>query len=356
MNQAAAITLRREARHLRVSYRRADPGQMLRGRDAHQVLDLIPSLLPVCAGAQRIAAERAIEAASGAQETAAAHREREALLLREQALAAAWRLLVDWPRCLGLAPDLRTMKTLRSADNASLADGLDCCLSMLLDASPAVTADTAALDAIIAHLGATGAGPVLQMALEESASPRVPVTWLRGRTLQSRAADALRDAPLQRGPLPDLCGDAVAVGPLAMARHPLCDSLRDREDLPLCARLLLAMLLDTAALVHGLRSAEPPRIERETQSAEETGIGLGYACTARGPLYHRIHLDPAQRVLSWRYVAPTDWHFAAGGLVEKLGEHRDPTTASVVPIVAAADPCAAWQVDGSRGPDLREVA
>ena len=75
---------------------------LLTGMPLAEALERIPTLLPICGNAQGIAAERAAAAARGeAEPDSDGHRQR---LNREQALAAAWRLTIDWPRLWGQPP------------------------------------------------------------------------------------------------------------------------------------------------------------------------------------------------------------------------------------------------------------
>ena len=81
----AGIELRLSERGVSILDRRADVTPVLRTLPVEQALAMIPSLLPVCARAQRIAAERAIESARGLAASAQTEAARECELLREQA-------------------------------------------------------------------------------------------------------------------------------------------------------------------------------------------------------------------------------------------------------------------------------
>ena len=74
---------------------------LFRGQAPAQVVNLVPMLYSLCGKAQGIAAQAALAAARG--NPVAAHVDAEAWA--EAAREHAWKLLVDWPRQLGLSPD-----------------------------------------------------------------------------------------------------------------------------------------------------------------------------------------------------------------------------------------------------------
>lgn len=75
--------------------------RLLHGQPAEQAVALVPLIYSLCGKAQGIAAQAALAAARG--NAVAAHVDGEALA--EAAREHAWKLLVDWPRQLGIAPD-----------------------------------------------------------------------------------------------------------------------------------------------------------------------------------------------------------------------------------------------------------
>lgn len=118
---------------------RPDVVRMLRGQSAEKAVALVPLIYSLCGKAQGIAARAALAAARG--QAPAAHVDADALA--EAAREHAWKLFVDWPKQLGIAPDeayfVRLVRTSPSdgADSASalLAHPLPTALSGALGAS-----------------------------------------------------------------------------------------------------------------------------------------------------------------------------------------------------------------------------
>jgi len=74
---------------------------LLRGRPADEAVHLIPRVYALCGRAQGTAAQAALAAARGNERDA----EVDVAVQAEAAREHAWKLLVDWPGQLGLAPD-----------------------------------------------------------------------------------------------------------------------------------------------------------------------------------------------------------------------------------------------------------
>ncbi|GAB5413626.1 MAG: hypothetical protein Cons2KO_12290 [Congregibacter sp.] len=327
MNEAPnKIRLLVGSSHTQVLYQPPTLGDLLVGLELEEALAMIPRLLPICARAQQIAAERASEAARGIPESDALRRQRDEEQRMEQGLAAAWRLLVDWPRFLEQAPDLSTLKQLRAAPRDALARGLRSLV-------PAAHIQTGLDDWIeeIKH-GDCTASAVLHHFPE--LAPDVSLELTRPAALVAAAGERLENRNTAS------CG---YVGALAMARHPLVEALQTRSDIRTDVALLLAMLLDTLAIAEALADPEADNNNpAPSLDAEASQRGLGWAITARGPLFHRAELDAENRVVDWQSLAPTDWHFASGGVVEALIRQRDASALNGV--MLAVDPCAAWDV------------
>lgn len=80
---------------------RPDIAAALRGKPADQAVALVPLIYSLCGKAQGVAARSALAAARGAALAPHVDAECAAEAVREH----AWKLLVDWPRQLGLPPD-----------------------------------------------------------------------------------------------------------------------------------------------------------------------------------------------------------------------------------------------------------
>jgi hypothetical protein len=110
--------------HAEVSCVRPELAKLLRGQPAEQAVALVPLIYSLCGKAQGIAARAALAAARGVALAAHVDPEAQAEAAREH----AWKLFVDWPRQLGLAPDeawfVRLMRV-APAQRAELAAALD---------------------------------------------------------------------------------------------------------------------------------------------------------------------------------------------------------------------------------------
>lgn len=80
---------------------RPEVARLLRGQPADKAVALVPLIYSLCGKAQGIAARAALDAARGG--AVAPHVDAEALA--EAAREHAWKLFVDWPKQLDLAPD-----------------------------------------------------------------------------------------------------------------------------------------------------------------------------------------------------------------------------------------------------------
>jgi coenzyme F420-reducing hydrogenase alpha subunit len=307
----------------------------LAGLPVDRALSLIPNLLPICGLAQSVAGSRAVEAACGEAPDDAVEADREHRLWREQALSAAWRLAVDWPDLLGKPRALVWLKALRHSENN--AD----CADVLESALPGLEAVWSVDDlARWANSEDNHAAGIVLASLEHARPVHTTGKRLAGDALANTARASLGiddfDA-LSPG------GEAVEVGPLAMERDPLIARHADQLAATTAGRLQ-ALVLDTRQIIRSLRDENNPAVEKNQAWQENAGAGTGRAITARGPVFHRVELDERNRVLQWRAVAPTDWHFAPAGPVARvLGESTADQAARLA--IAGFDPCAPWTLE-----------
>lgn len=338
------------------------------GRRAADALAMVPLLLPICGAAQRIAATRAVEAADERPATATTERWRDVGLCAEQAVSIAWRLAVDWPPLVGAPPDVATVKRVRDAlaplraaaeageagaapDDGALGPAAGEAAALLAGLAGPAAAE--GLDQLLAALPEhpSAAAAVLRRAHAAPAG----LGAHRGRLLGPDAL-AERLAPLLAPLLSDPSADPIAalsgrlgapleVGPLAAANDPLTTEARERFGAGAFARLLAgarAALQWPAAFQRALAGEAVLRPLR---------AGVGAAMTARGPVLHGVALNGAGEtaaIAAWRVVAPTDWHFVAGGPV--LDSFQKPLTIDLTQsqaalCVASFDPCAPCAVE-----------
>ncbi len=338
MTQAPEIRIQVDAGAIRIQQHRPSVAKLLRGLEVPHALDRIPKLLSICGHAQSIAAERAVAAATGQEETTEERRDRAARLSQEQARAAVWRLALDWPDLVGEPKDLDWLRAARAgADAEDLLAALRRCMHGL--------AEHTDVDALIDWISTADcqAARVVRRAqeLNQSAPPQANehrIDPLCGEELRDVATQVLATESFD--PLDPGVG-AVEVGPVAMMRDPRIASLHGRTEVGPLARRLLAQLLDVQSIMRALATPRATATEPAQWPLDER-LGLGRAMTARGPVFHRVTLDRGGgRVLDWRILAPTDWHFAPGGPLATWG---DASESYLRFLVTAFDPCAPWSL------------
>ncbi|MEM0953716.1 MAG: hypothetical protein AAGI24_06220 [Pseudomonadota bacterium] len=314
-----------------VTQQRPDVTSLLRGLPVDEALLRIPLLLPICGQAQAIAAKRAIQAADGnAERQNSAH---DLALYKEQAVAAAWRLAIDWP---SLIEHERRLDLLKSVQDA--LEPADIARQLLAFVPALVAVDTAAdLEQWLTSSECTAA-EVIRHARRCEQGMHTPAR----NCLKEAALCALVEQYLATDVFDPLSIEhkGIEVGPLALQRHPL---LAASPEAALSQRLV-AQLLDTVQIARQLSDAP-----RESQHGRTLfkGLGLGQAMTARGPVYHRVGLGPERTVSDWRILAPTDWHFSPTGPF--LQEAQACTNREQLHLLAAGfDPCAPWTVEAQQ--------
>jgi hypothetical protein len=307
------------------------------GMSVSRAMAFIPTLLPICGQAQSLAAQRAVAAARGESEVNA---ERQAQPWREQAFAAAWRLSIDWPERLGEAHRMDALgrvhrapdDVVRAAALAQTIPGLDAVQS---------------LDQLLDWVRASNcvAAGVARRALDVG-GPLSGVECLGEDALATLASEALAAEDFNAL---DPVDGALEVGPLAMARDPLVAQLQAELGTTLLARVL-AQILDTRFICRALDAAAGAAEPETNAWSAAGGVGVGRAITSRGPVFHRVCLDGGadRAVLDWRVLAPTDWHFAAGGPVALALPQMDGEEAMKL-LVTSYDPCAPWSLHTGPG-------
>lgn len=259
------------------------------GQPAAAVLKTVPYVYTLCARAQLAAAQAALQAAGESPLVAVPAAE----LWQEFLHEGLWRLLLDWPATLGLAPERTAFAAWRTcrSDGGDLAQATDALLAgPLADLAERCLAglpddDASAPDAWPAF------DPDAWLAVWPDAEP---LTWPRPGSItaayRARLADVRRAAT----------------------------ALRDGAPYPLIA-------------------------------AGGDGTGVGQVLTARGVLTHAVRVA-AGRVDRYTVRAPTDRHFAdASGLAELLRPLVCTEPAAARPIVEQAvlalDPCLPYTVE-----------
>jgi hypothetical protein len=307
----------------------------LTGLTVDHALALVPKLLPICGTAQTVAASRALEAARGESPSDAREAGREKKLWWEQAMSAGWRLAVDWPDLLGRPRALTWLKVLRHSANAQE------CASVLASALPGLDSVWSTDDlARWAQVEDNHAAHIIRAGLEHNYTVGRAGKRLAGKALAEAARESLGAEDFD--PLHPTA-ESIEVGPLAMGRDPLIEGHAGDLAATMAGRLQ-ALVLDTRQIIKGLQDKPDATDNKQRAWQESARTGTGQATTARGPVFHQVSLDAQDRVIDWRAVAPTDWHFAPGGPAARaLGANSADRGARLA--IAGFDPCAPWTLE-----------
>jgi hypothetical protein len=353
------------------------------GRTVSETLARLPALFSICAIAQASACVGACEAALGLVPGPAAADLRCLLVDVETLKEHLWRILLDWPRFLGQAPQARGMaavmhaySALRGAlgaaevltPGAELASGADRtaagrALDQLARVSAeqvfgvpaaqwlALTEDHEDLTAW-SRRSSTLAARVLRLvkesgwvslgATEVQALPDLPAEMLEA-LLTGEAAGEFAAAPLWQG------RPAETSSYTRNAGHPLVATLTAEHGGGLLARLA-GQLVELATVQEGLGRALAGLGGRSEAAERRTGSGVGLAqvAAARGLLVHRVALT-GDRVEDYRILAPTEWNFHRDGVVARglagLPARDEPTLRrQAAMLITAVDPCVDYDV------------
>lgn len=320
---------------------------VLHGLPVAQAAALLPQLFALCGRAQGAAAAAARRAA----EEGGFSRKQDRTVAAEAAQEHLWRLLVDWPRELGLAPAAAAFAYWRRAlagaaptlNGAPFLDFLgedlfgvapDAWLGMnsvenfsdWCSASPALAAQ------ICRQLADDGKGvavspPVAQLQAFDSVA--AGTDW-------PELSQAFSERPIWQG-LPAETG--------AYSRRmgdPLIRALAPR---PLLARVV-ARLQELAALA--LNDFAQPLAGALTALPLGKDSGRALVETARGLLMHELALEGG-KVARYVIVAPTEWNFHPAGALPALLIGRNCAAALQAAALArravlALDPCVAHEI------------
>jgi len=323
---------------------------LMAGRTPDEAAHLAGLVFSLCGRGQAAAARAACEAARGHTPEASD----DVPVWRELAREHAWRLLLDWPRETGQAPDMASVMTLRQAPPENYAALLETLLTEKLLGEPPhqwLTRDLEGLEAW-ARQGATlparlfaellltlGGGP--DLGISQAALLPALSEWNQEAAL-SLAQRALDDETFCA--VPDWRGAPAETGAVARChRQTLVAAWIARRGRGLGARLL-ARLVELAALPGHLRQGGTPVI-RAWPLWE--GVGIAGVETARGLLFHVARLGDGQ-VADYRILAPTEWNFhPAGPLALALtGLTADEALEARARLVARSlDPCVAFGLE-----------
>jgi Ni,Fe-hydrogenase I large subunit len=335
-----------------VSSRPHVANRLLAGRPVAEALDLVPRLFSICGRSQGVAAALACEAAAGRAPDESVARGREAVVRVEAAQEVLRRVLLDWPRLAGGAPDAGALDDARRAVASNAAEELRAIVqARILGAGVPWTAldDADAAERWLASGATQAAALVARLAAERSGLVASEVALLPADgAVVARAVGAALAADDGFERVPVWQGAPAETGALARMRtHPWVAALVARTGRSVLARLV-ARLVELVALVR----PEAPHPAMAGAVAVAPGAGLGWVETARGLLVHAAEIA-AGAVRRYRIVAPTEWNFHPRGAltrsVEGVAASSETELERLVRIaVESLDPCVAHRVEVAR--------
>jgi hypothetical protein len=384
---AGQIQIRIDANRVSIaSTRPVTASRVFVGRTADETARLLPALFSICSVAQSAACASALERAAGGWADPGIARLRRRLVDAETLREHLWRVLLDWPRALGEAPDMASMSRV-VAGFAALKTALTGAVDPLVPGASQPRPDEDAARRVAAGLAAVVAEQVLgQQAtawLQEITDLESLERWAQGAdTIAARLfARLLADGTAGLGgvaisSLPALSGadlearlgaadaDRFVAEPTWDGRPAETSPLTRGGDLPLIRDLmerqgaglltrLAAQLGELVRLAAGEMRPSDPGVDDLDGGALEAGVGLAQVPAARGLLVHRVHLA-ADRVADYRILAPTEWNFHPAGAVAlglgDLARRAEPGRLAALAnlYITAIDPCVSFglEIDG----------
>jgi hypothetical protein len=337
-------------RNVDIDSTRPQAFRLLHGQTPEKAVQMARLLFNICGNAQGAAAAAAVAAAQG--------RALPDRLVLERSIACEtmqehlWRLLLDWPRLLGLPPQqpdfVRWHGLLRGVaegqgDMTAVREELE---TRWLGCS-ADQWEMRNLEALHEWWRMTDS-PAARLltaldTMDDLAVPDPGIALLANWTAEQAMAECGDVLDASFAAQPNLRGIAAETGALGyFAQVPLVQDVMRKRPSRLLARVM-ARVLDVLHIVtegyHGrLDSVRMP-----------DGAGLAVVRTARGMLLHRVRLE-AERVKDYLTVAPTEWNFhprgvLATGLLGLPVDNRDRLVQLAGLHVLSLDPCVEYSIE-----------
>jgi hypothetical protein len=352
--------------------------RLLEGKSAVQAETLVPLVFSVCARAQSVAAARALDAALGRDLPASAADAGELMVRLEWLQEYLWRVLIDAPALVGRPEESGSFAILHRAARALLQRGAGAPGWTRRPLEQGVRRDAMRFgETVVRELEqrVLGIAPGCWLSL---ASEAELIDWMReagtvsARLIaeqwdQSLGKSAVALLPLVgpgdlRGALAELLerGDEFSrapewegmpreTGPLARQRsHPLIAAAIQARGNTVGVRLL-ARLVELSAIAQALASGEGESPGWVRASAIGNGVGCSAVETARGTLVHYVRVA-AERVITYRIVAPTEWNFHprgafSAGVNDFPAETAARAERALRLMAFALDPCVAYSIE-----------
>lgn len=325
--------------------------QLLKDKTPAQVLHVVPLLFSVCGWAQGAAANAALHAAQQMAWPEAAQAERAVVC--EAMQEHLWRVMLDWPKLLGLARQEQRFAAWYAMLRKTAAGESDMAVFLHEFERDCLGMTAAAWRGMNGYPGLQtwwrkGDSPVAQLLAKLAELERGRHVAGEIRLLPAWSASEAHQACAGRwsagfSARPDWLGSAPETGAWAYyADDSLLHDVWQQSGSKALTRLL-ARILDVVEMAS---DGAAKRLDAATPAA---GEGIAVVRTARGLLMHHVSLA-AEKVADYVIVAPTEWNFhPAGafaqdmrGLVERDME-RLQQSAQIAAL--SLDPCVAYEVE-----------
>jgi len=366
--------------------------QVFIGKTPEQLLDTVPLLFTLCGNAQAYTALSACRAALGKAIEPDLDAARNLLVQLETLREHAWRILLDWPGFVGLAPDKKALAALlkfdalfkrylfKNGEAFKLDSRLDIDatqLTHLIDELEALI-DVSVFNGRLADFQAlTGESQLQDWLQQNDALPAHLLNYLYKRNWAASGQNAIACLPpldtealnrqmQERATFSRMpCWQGRCFETTLLNRQlsqPLIADLRSRYGNGLIVRIL-ARLLEIALIPSQLkqlsmRITAPSALSAlSAMTAANDGLGLSQIQAARGLLIHRLELRQG-RVYDYRLVAPTEWNFHPDGVVvqslkQLQAESLTDLRRQAELLINAIDPCVQYALNLTDSPLTR---
>ena len=327
-------------------------GRLLAGRSVAEAVEMVPRLYSICGRSQGVAAALACDAAAGELPDATVLRSRESAVRRESIQEVLRRMLLDWPRLAGAAPEAAAVAALRRALASDASDATRAIVQERIVGAGSewtVFDDAASANRWLEAAATPVAALIARLAGERPNFAASEVALLPAddeAAARAIGAALAADAAFERAPTWQ--GAPAETGALArMWTQPWVAAVAARSGRSALARFAARVV----ELVAQARPDAPPRARVAGALPIAPGAGLGWVETARGLLVHAVEIA-AGVVRSYRIVAPTEWNFhprgaLAAGLAGVAATSDDELRRLVHLAVESLDPCVAYRVEVS---------
>lgn len=339
-------------RQVDIASTRPQAFRLLNGQTPDKAVQMARLLFNVCGNAQGAAAAAAVAAAQGVKLDVAALERSIACEAMQEHL---WRLLLDWPKLLGLpqqqADFVRWHGMLRG-----VAAGQESMGPVLAEVETRWLGDAAAnwqtrnLKALQAWWRESQSPAARLLAALEQVEPApagnciaVLPDWTAAQALATCGDDL--DAEFAARPV--FHGAAAETGALGYyAEKPLLREIMQQRPSRWLARTVARMLDMLSVAIEEYRG-------RLDSIGMPGAAGLATVKTARGLLMHRVRLE-AGNVGDYLAVAPTEWNFhpqgaVAAGLAGMLADSREKLAQLARVQVLSLDPCVEYSIEINGG-------